>query len=830
MRANTSLIMLFVAAISCTSSAEEPVYFADPNLKAAVEGALGVADPTPTDMLALRNVFAHITEISNLTGLEFAVNLYSLRISRSQISDISPLSGLTTLRWLWLQHNQISDISPLSNLMGLQVLDLSGNQISDISTLSGLTSLERLELGTNVIDDISPLSELKNLQVLDLYNNRRISDVSPLSGLTSLHELILIGNQISDILPLSVLTSLTELNLHNNQVIDISPLSELTSLEQLVLSSNQIRDISPLSRLSDLQKLNLSYNQISDISLLSGFTGLLSLRLSGNRISDISSLSGLTRLEDLWLSSTQVSDISSLSGLTNLEELRLSNNQISDILPLSSLTRLQLLILSWNQIRDIPLLSGLTSLRFLYLNRNQISDLSPLSGYMSLEALDLSYNQIRDLSPIAGLTYLQRVWLTSNQVSDISPLSGFVNMETLYLSANPLGIGAYTIHIPLFESYGTNVEYDPLVWRTLTTSSTTGGFVAEPGEGSFDFTNRTVVNTNAVAAIGYSFAYWTGTAIYAGKVADPAAAGTTVTMTEDYTLKANFEPRRFTLYVDDAAANDPGANDPQVSDPDEDGSPEHPYDTIREAIDVAEHGEVVLVYPGIYREEIDFLGKAITVQGAATSAGIPVLENPGGFSASFSYGEGPDSILKNFVIRNSAVAIFIAGSSPTISNITFVHNEYGIGAYNEAEPDISNCIFRGNTHGNLYQCRARYSCIEAAGQGNINADPLLVDPNSGDYHLRSEQGWHWPQYDIWVPDEVTSPCIDGGDPTVDPSDEPMPNGGIINMGAYGGTAYASKSNSPVTDVALSIEMESTVTATAQDSQLLDQSRGQVPQQ
>ena len=36
--------------------AQGPVYFADANLKAAVETSLGVADPTPTDMLGLTSV------------------------------------------------------------------------------------------------------------------------------------------------------------------------------------------------------------------------------------------------------------------------------------------------------------------------------------------------------------------------------------------------------------------------------------------------------------------------------------------------------------------------------------------------------------------------------------------------------------------------------------------------------------------------------------------------------------------------------------------------------------------------------------------------------
>ena len=36
-----------------------------------------------------------------------------------------------------------------------------------------------------------------------------------------------------------------------------------------------------------------------------------------------------------------------------------------------------------------------------------------------------------------------------------------------------------------------------------------------------------------------------------------------------------------------------------------------------------------------------------------------------------------------------------------------------------------------------------------------------------------------------------------GDPNVNPSNEPMPNGGRINMGAYGNTAYASMSEWPI---------------------------------
>jgi len=216
--------------------------------------------------------------------------------------------------------------------------------------------------------------------------------------------------------------------------------------------------------------------------------------------------------------------------------------------------------------------------------------------------------------------------------------------------------------------------------------------------------------------------------------------------------------------------------------------------TIQSGINAARDGDTVLVYPGVYIGEINFLGKAVTVQSVA---GAAVLENPDDFAVSFYHGERPDSVLKNFIIKDSFMGIFIAGSSPTISNVTVVGNKYGIEAYAGAEPDISNSILWNNTDGDLFGCEARYSCIERGGEGegNITVDPLFVAPDNGDYHLRSERGRYWPEHDIWVLDKVTSPCIDGGDPSADPLDEPMPNGGRINMGAYGGTPEASLSPS-----------------------------------
>ncbi|MFC1636220.1 right-handed parallel beta-helix repeat-containing protein [Planctomycetota bacterium] len=238
------------------------------------------------------------------------------------------------------------------------------------------------------------------------------------------------------------------------------------------------------------------------------------------------------------------------------------------------------------------------------------------------------------------------------------------------------------------------------------------------------------------------------------------------------------------------------------------GTENDPMSNIQEAIDIAKNGYTVLVRPGVYGK-IDFTGKAITVTGTEGAAVIMEPWNgragaPRPDAVTFHTGEGLGSVLKNFIIKGAGAAISLNYESrPTIRNITVVDNTFGIAAYENANPDISNCIFWNNKDGNLFQCDVRYSCVEggAPGEGNISVEPLFVDAANGDYHLRSE-GWRWSSYtETWTYDDVTSRCVDAGNPASALGDELMsvprdPNNryGVnmrINMGAFGGTIQAS---------------------------------------
>ncbi|UCD49508.1 MAG: right-handed parallel beta-helix repeat-containing protein [Phycisphaerales bacterium] len=228
-------------------------------------------------------------------------------------------------------------------------------------------------------------------------------------------------------------------------------------------------------------------------------------------------------------------------------------------------------------------------------------------------------------------------------------------------------------------------------------------------------------------------------------------------------------------------------------------SPGTAFKTIQRAINAARSGDTILVWPGTYREDLNLNGKGITVQSAADAAVI-VAENAYAFS--FYHAESSKSIVSNFVIQGGSEAAILCaqGASPTLRNLTIVNSVLGISAYDGADPYIVNCIFWNNSDGDLFNCEAYFSCVEHdppdASAGNISTDPQFADPDNGDFHLKSRYGRYVPDLDTWTLDPVQSPCIDGGDPDEYPRVERMHNGTRVNMGAYGGTPYASLSGSP----------------------------------
>ena len=183
------------------------------------------------------------------------------------------------------------------------------------------------------------------------------------------------------------------------------------------------------------------------------------------------------------------------------------------------------------------------------------------------------------------------------------------------------------------------------------------------------------------------------------------------------------------------------------------------------------------------------------------------------------------------------------GGNPAFINCTIYGNRnvhgigggISIGGRSGNKVTLKNCIVWGNSAGvtcnqisnplggivgsallELTYCTVQDLDIEShclmsyVGNWSLD-DPCFADPGywdsngtqyidndfwvEGDYHLKSQAGRFDPNSRGWVIDDVTSPCIDAGDPNSTVGEEPEPNNGRINMGAYGGTIEASKSYS-----------------------------------
>jgi hypothetical protein len=174
--------------------------------------------------------------------------------------------------------------------------------------------------------------------------------------------------------------------------------------------------------------------------------------------------------------------------------------------------------------------------------------------------------------------------------------------------------------------------------------------------------------------------------------------------------------------------------------------------------------------------------------------------NIGGFNSSGIYSESQDTIIRNCTFSGNSNSSRFGGSALSlreggeVSNCIFWDNKLPAIDIRQDEQLVSYCDVQGGW----------------PGEGNIDVDPFFAMPGywdqngmpddtsddfwvDGDYHLKSEAGRWDPVSESWVIDDVTSPCIDAGDPLTPVMYEPHPRGYFINMGAYGGTEKASKS-------------------------------------
>ncbi len=165
------------------------------------------------------------------------------------------------------------------------------------------------------------------------------------------------------------------------------------------------------------------------------------------------------------------------------------------------------------------------------------------------------------------------------------------------------------------------------------------------------------------------------------------------------------------IYVDDDNCPGPG-----------DGTIKNPYCSIQDAIDSAVDSDEILVAPGTYFENINFLGKAVRVYGTDGPDVTIIDAQQAGTVVTCDSAEGPDSVLEGFTITggNGGVGggMYNAGGSPTVTNCTFDGNWAGDGGgmFNvNSNTTVTNCTFTGNFG------------LSGGGMLNIKGDPTVTN-------------------------------------------------------------------------------------------------------
>ncbi|MDP8240034.1 MAG: right-handed parallel beta-helix repeat-containing protein [Candidatus Hatepunaea meridiana] len=136
------------------------------------------------------------------------------------------------------------------------------------------------------------------------------------------------------------------------------------------------------------------------------------------------------------------------------------------------------------------------------------------------------------------------------------------------------------------------------------------------------------------------------------------------------------------------------------------------FETIQEAIDEADDGDIVLVQPGEYVENVNFDGKELILGSRFLSTDEKefIVEtiidgNENGSVITFENDEGEDAMIIGFSVNNGRAVhgggISIQEASPSIHNLIIsqnhsTHDGGGIYCINNSNPSISDCIITDN--------------------------------------------------------------------------------------------------------------------------------------
>lgn len=429
----------------------------DKNLMGVINQQLGKSAGsavTVEDMEKIVSLSANLSNISDTTGIEYAINLEHLSLSTNNISSIN-LSKNTKLLSLNLRNNYLTEID-LSKNKNLTEVFLQNNNISNLN-VEGLENLTKI-MATNqsiVLDDII-VKDFALTYKNNVLLNGNLVDINSISNSGTYSVPNVSWSNLSKLLN-NVSYRFDETITEGVSSADSKSFSGKVTLNITFEQTGQENDnVIPDINLKNAINKQLGRSNDNDVTV-GDMKMLTTLYATGIEISNTTGLEHGTNIKYLYLDQNNISQID-LSKLTKLEALDLSSNNLTDI-DLSNNLNLNSLSLSYNNISSLDLDSNI-NISYLSLKNNKLSKINVLH-LSDLVTFEITHNNLSSLD-LSGLEKLITAD-ASDQVINIDSI--FVQNSSLIYKHNIL-LNNKLVGITAISDMGTYLEPN-ITWNNI---------------------------------------------------------------------------------------------------------------------------------------------------------------------------------------------------------------------------------------------------------------------------------------------------------------------------------------------------------------------------
>lgn len=462
-----------------TRGATDPVNIPDPELNKWIRATLnnpyglnlGLPDSDPVTEELMEKLTeltrgtngSGLAAISDLTGLEYAVNLVKLDFYGTVTyheedkftalpSGFKNLTKLEELKFFW---GELNDIDALKNHPNLKVFHAQQNNLTSLEGLTGCKELLEVNIdgsdnstyaqngGVKNFKGLESATKLKSLS-FKKFDEQTGDTARKLSEAEHSYD----GYGLQSLEGLNCSGSLETLNLKGHPGLHtLDGLENYTSLTTLKVvgaanyngrgpqyenpGSITDGDFDPAIYTPTFYKRGLRGG--SALNALSNCTSLTDVDLNGHAIEDISPLANKPSIKSLNLKRNLLETIQPLKSTNKIVILDVSNNLLSNLSGIENTDTLEELDCSMQNAgaRDVQIYSGSR-----HLIRGLLSDVSAINP-ASLKKLYCYSNRLKKLDSLKNASNLTYLSAYNNELSDIKGnLAGCVSLETANLSNN----------------------------------------------------------------------------------------------------------------------------------------------------------------------------------------------------------------------------------------------------------------------------------------------------------------------------------------------------------------------------------------------------------